>query len=183
MLSSQLSILLASLTHWKQHPPHTHHLPPSEKPQPLWSLSSISIPSPIHALAESQLQTWPFLQPIHSFPLSLLSTYLWDEPGIFIFGPHLSPELWVFSSNKYWKLKLLKPDYWGFPGDSMVKTSPSMVKTVVKMTMQGCRVRPLARELRSHVPHSQRNQTDVKQKQYCNKFNQDLKMVHIKKNI
>ena len=65
----------------------------------------------------------------------------------------------------------------------MVKTSPSMVKTVVKMTMQGCRVRPLARELRSHVPHSQRNQTDVKQKQYCNKFNQDLKMVHIKKNI
>ena len=24
---------------------------------------------------------------------------------------------------------------------------------------------------------------DIKQKQYCNKFNEDLKMVHIKKNL
>ena len=65
----------------------------------------------------------------------------------------------------------------------MVKTSPSMVKTVVMTTVQGFGVQPLARELRSHMPHSQGNQTDVKQKQYCNKFKKDFKMVHIKKNI
>ena len=42
------------------------------------------------------------------------------------------------------------------------------------LPMQGVQVRYLVGELRSHVPHSQKNQK-VRQKQYCNKFNKDLK--------
>ena len=38
------------------------------------------------------------------------------------------------------------------------------------LLMQGVRVRSLVGELRSHVPHGQKNQ-NIKQKQYCNKFN------------
>ena len=34
------------------------------------------------------------------------------------------------------------------------------------------------------VPHaSQPKNQNIKQKQYCNKFHKDLKMVHIKKNL
>ena len=40
--------------------------------------------------------------------------------------------------------------------------------------MQGAQVRSLVRELRSHIPPGQKNQ-NVKQKQYCNKFNKDFK--------
>ena len=47
------------------------------------------------------------------------------------------------------------------------------------LTMQGMRVWSLAGDLRSHMPRGQKTKT--KQKQYCNKFNKDFKMVHIKK--
>ena len=40
--------------------------------------------------------------------------------------------------------------------------------------MQGVQVPFLAGELRSHMPHGQKNQ-NTKQKQYCNKFNKDFK--------
>ena len=42
------------------------------------------------------------------------------------------------------------------------------------LPMQGRQVRSLVRELRSHMAHGQENQ-NIKQKQYCNKFNKDLK--------
>jgi len=47
--------------------------------------------------------------------------------------------------------------------------------------MQGIQVQSLVEELRSHVPPDQKNQ-NIKQKQYCIKFNKDFKkMVHILK--
>ena len=54
----------------------------------------------------------------------------------------------------------------------MVKTSPSNA---------GVRVQSLVGELRSLRPKNQ----NIKEKQYCNKFNKRLfkKMVHIKKNL
>ena len=55
----------------------------------------------------------------------------------------------------------------------MVKTLPSSA---------GVQIQPLVRELRSHMPHGQkRKKEDIKQKQCCNKFMKDFKMVHIKK--
>ena len=50
------------------------------------------------------------------------------------------------------------------------------------LPMQGVRDHSLVRELRSHMPHRQKAKK-YKQKQYCNKFNRDFKMVHIKKKI
>ena len=55
--------------------------------------------------------------------------------------------------------------YWGLPWQSVVKTSASSVGGVV---------RSLVSELRSHMHYSQKKQ-NVKQKQYCNKFNKDFK--------
>ena len=49
--------------------------------------------------------------------------------------------------------------------------------------MQEIQVQSLVEELRSHVPPDQKNQ-NIKQKQYCIKFNKDFKkMVHILKNL
>ena len=39
--------------------------------------------------------------------------------------------------------------------------------------MQGVQVQPLVGELRSHMPHQKKQ--NIKQKQYCNKFNKDFK--------
>ena len=39
---------------------------------------------------------------------------------------------------------------------------------------QGAWVQSLVREMRSHMPHGQKYQ-NIKQKQYCNKFNEDFK--------
>ena len=41
--------------------------------------------------------------------------------------------------------------------------------------MQGVWVRSLVGELRSHMHHSQKKKKKSKHKQYCNKFNKDLK--------
>ena len=46
--------------------------------------------------------------------------------------------------------------------------------------MQGVQIRSLVGELRSHMPRGQKNK-NIKQKQYCSKFNKDFKKVHIKK--
>ena len=55
----------------------------------------------------------------------------------------------------------------------MVKTLPS--------NAVGAGLIPGRRAKIPHMPHGQKNQ-NIKQKQYCNKFNKDfLKMVHIKK--
>ena len=40
------------------------------------------------------------------------------------------------------------------------------------LPMKAVRVQSLVEELRSHVPHSQKTK-NIKQKQYCNKFNKD----------
>ena len=42
-----------------------------------------------------------------------------------------------------------------------------------RLPMQGVWVRPLVKEVRSHMPHGPK--TNIKKKQYCNKFNKDLK--------
>ena len=52
-----------------------------------------------------------------------------------------------------------------FPSSLLVKTSPP--------NAGGVWVRSLIRELRSYTPHGQKTKT--KQKQYCKKFNKDLK--------
>ena len=41
------------------------------------------------------------------------------------------------------------------------------------LSTQGVWVQTLVRELRSHMPHDQKNQ-NIKQKQYCNKFYKDF---------
>ena len=49
--------------------------------------------------------------------------------------------------------------------------------------MKGVWVRGPGGELRSHMPLSQKNQ-NLKQKQYCNKFNKDFKNgLHLKKKL
>ena len=52
-----------------------------------------------------------------------------------------------------------------FPGGPVTKISPPG---------RGVCVRFLVRELRSHMPQNKTKQ-NVKQKQYCNKFNKDFK--------
>ena len=54
---------------------------------------------------------------------------------------------------------------WDFPGSLVVKTSPSNA---------GVQLRSVVGELRSHMSWGQKNQ-NIKQKQYCNKFNKDFK--------
>ena len=46
------------------------------------------------------------------------------------------------------------------------------------LPMQGVQVQSLVGELRFLTPHSQKQQNEIKQKQYCNK-SITLKMVHI----
>ena len=41
--------------------------------------------------------------------------------------------------------------------------------------MLGVWVQSLAKELRSHILHSQKNPQNIKKKQYCNKFSKDFK--------
>ena len=53
----------------------------------------------------------------------------------------------------------------------MVKTSPSNAGGVGSIPGVGAKIPPAS------WPKNQ----NIKQKQYCNKFNKDLKMVHIKK--
>lgn len=48
------------------------------------------------------------------------------------------------------------------------------------LPMQEVGVRSMVRELRSHMTLDQKKQ-NIKQMQYCNKFNKDLKMAYIKK--
>ena len=44
----------------------------------------------------------------------------------------------------------------------------------LRLPMQGVQLRSLVGELRFHMPHGQKTQ-NIKQKQYCNKFNKDFK--------
>ena len=60
---------------------------------------------------------------------------------------------------------------WGFPGGPVVKTLPSNAGGAGSNPHQGTK-----------IPHALwTKKQNIKQKQYCNKFNKDLKMVHIKK--
>ena len=62
---------------------------------------------------------------------------------------------------------MLKFRYWGdFPGRPVVKTSPSNAGAVGSIPGQ-----------RAKIPHAlwPKNQKNMKQKQYCNKFNKDFK--------
>ena len=60
---------------------------------------------------------------------------------------------------------------WEFPGGPVVKASPSNAGGVGLIPGLGTKI--------THASWP-RNQ-DIKQKHYCNRFNKDLKMVHIKK--
>ena len=49
------------------------------------------------------------------------------------------------------------------------------------LPMQGVWVRSLVRELRSHMPYSQKKDPETEQRQCCNKFNKDfIKVAHQK---
>ena len=54
------------------------------------------------------------------------------------------------------------------------RTSLAVQWLRLHLPMQGVRVRPLVGELRSHMPHGQKNPQNIKQKQYCNKFKKDF---------
>ena len=49
--------------------------------------------------------------------------------------------------------------------------------------MQGARVQSLVGVLGSHKPKKKNTPRHKTEKQYCNKFNKDLKMDHIEKNL
>ena len=49
--------------------------------------------------------------------------------------------------------------------------------------MQGVRIQSLVRELRSHLPRGQKKPKNIKQNQYCNKFNKDFKNGPHQKNL
>ena len=51
----------------------------------------------------------------------------------------------------------------------------SLVVQSLRLTVQGVQVWSLVRELTSHMPHVQKNWSNIKQKQYCNKFNKEFK--------
>ena len=53
----------------------------------------------------------------------------------------------------------------------------------VHLPMLGVWDGSLVGELRSHMPHGEKKTKHKKQKQYCHKFNEDFKMVHIKKSL
>ena len=42
------------------------------------------------------------------------------------------------------------------------------------LPMQWVQVQSLVTELKSHMPRGQKNQKNIKQKRYCNKFNKDF---------
>ena len=68
-------------------------------------------------------------------------------------------------------LQFLKRFCRDFPGGAVVKTSPSNAGRVDSIPGRGAKI---------HMPLGQKNQ-NIKQKQYCNKFSKDFKMLHIKK--
>ena len=68
----------------------------------------------------------------------------------------------VISNSKVEILNLHQGD---FPGGPVAKTP---------LPMQGVQVQCLVRESRFHMPHGQKTQ-NIKQNQYCNKFNKDFK--------
>ena len=71
---------------------------------------------------------------------------------------------------------------WNLWGSNIQKgrTFPSFQWLRLCLPMQGMQVWSLVGELRSHMPCSQKSQ-NIKQKQYCNKFNRLLKSPHQKK--
>ena len=60
----------------------------------------------------------------------------------------------------------IKKNSWDFPGGPVVKTSPSNAGGVGSIPGQGAK-----------MPHTSwpQKQKNIKQKQYCNKFNKDFK--------
>ena len=71
----------------------------------------------------------------------------------------------IMCFSLYFKpLSYLNSQCWDFPGSSVVKTSPSNAGGAGSIPGQ---------ELRSHMPRPESQ--NMKQKQYCNKFNKVLK--------
>ena len=64
--------------------------------------------------------------------------------------------------------------FWDFPGGPMVKTSPSNMGAAG--SIPGWEVKS------PHASRPKKRKRNIKQKQYCNKFNKDFKIIHIKKN-
>ena len=71
------------------------------------------------------------------------------------------------------KKKKSSPPSWDFPGGPVVKTSPSNAEGAGSIFGQGAK-----------IPHASgwKNQ-NIKQKQYCNKFNKDFKNGPRQKNL
>ena len=64
--------------------------------------------------------------------------------------------------------------------DPKVRTSLVVHVKDLHLAMQEVQVPSLVEELRSHMPCGQKKHQNIKQKQCCNKFNKDLKMIHIR---
>ena len=77
----------------------------------------------------------------------------------------------LLSGINGWLYKLTARNRWHFPSDPVVKTSPSNAGIVGSAPHLGTKI--------SHAS-CQKNQ-NIKQKQYCNKFNKDFKNSQKKK--
>ena len=75
----------------------------------------------------------------------------------------------MFSESEVWSLKE------SVKRQSHVGTSLVVQWLKLCLPMQGVRVGSLVEELGSHMPSAKKNQ-NIKQKQYCNKFNKDTKI-------
>ena len=104
---------------------------------------------------------WAYIEDLPKYQL-WLSLITWQITFIFFFSSSLFYKL---SSVKIHHLKNLE-QFRDLPHGPMVKTLPSN---------PGCASLIHGQELRCHMPPGQKKKQNRKQKQYCNKFNKDLK--------
>ena len=83
----------------------------------------------------------------------------------------------------------LRGGHWPRPGQSAISsqkpcfgTSLVVQRLRLRLPIQGMQVQSLVWELKSHMPRGQKNQ-NIKQKQYCNKFNKHFKKWSTSKKI
>ena len=92
---------------------------------------------------------------------------------------------WVWANSgrqRTGKPGVLQPKGLKRVGHNLVTEELQLVVQWIRLhlPMQGVWVRSLVRKLRFHMPRDPKNQM-IKQKQYCNKFNKDVKNGSIKK--
>ena len=88
----------------------------------------------------------------------------------------LEPEIKINTNPNMVQTTSLKEEMQEFPGGSVVKTSLSNAGSTSSIPGWGAKIS------HAHIWNkTKQNKTkNIKQKQYCNKFNKDFKMVHIK---